>query len=249
MDGELANVSLIEHVSETGFRASLIATYNCYFPFYEEVVLRRMMAAGCSHNVLMVDASRCADAFASEDLRPRRAGRDYTLIPVAVGGAFHPKIMLRVGKAKGALFVGSHNMTLAGFGLNDEVTNTFRVEGASLRSGAGPLRQAFEYLAAFVPGALPGVVEAYEGLKLGVPWLDGPMAVGERDRIVLMSSPTGADSLVPDPALRAEERRDRIHLRPILRSEARIPSSFRHGRAPARARGGHRHCDCGDRPG
>lgn len=193
MDGELANVSLIEHLSETGFRASLVATYNCYFPFYEEVVLRRMMAAGCTHNVLMVDASRCAEAFASEDLRPRRAGRDYTLIPVAVGGAFHPKIMLRVGKAKGTLFVGSHNMTLAGFGLNDEVTNAFRVEGASLRSGAGPLRQAFEYLAEFVPGSLSGVVEAYEGLKLGVPWLDGPIAVGERDRIVLTSSPTSAD--------------------------------------------------------
>lgn len=193
MDGELPAVSLIEHLSETGFRASLVATYNCYFPFYEEVVLRRMMAAGCTHNVLMVDASRCAEAFASDDLRPRRAGRDYTLIPVALGGAFHPKIILRVGKSKGALFVGSHNMTLAGFGLNDELTNVFRVEGAFIRSRAEPLRQAFEYLAAFVPGTLPDVIEAYEGLKLGVPWLSGPIAVGEHDRILLTASPTGPD--------------------------------------------------------
>jgi hypothetical protein len=178
----------MDHLAEPGFRASVIATYNCYFPFYEEVVLRRMVAAGCTHNVLMVDAARCAEAFASDELRPRRAGRDYTLIPVKVGGAFHPKILLRFGKAKGALFVGSHNLTLSGFGLNDELTNLFRAEGASLRSAAAPLREAFEYLERFVPSALADVVEAYEGLKVGVPWLTGPVGVSGNDRRILTSS-------------------------------------------------------------
>jgi hypothetical protein len=70
-----ASTSLIDHVAETGFRSSVIATYSCYFPFYEDVVLRRLMAAGCMHNVLMVDAARCAEAFARDDLRPHRAGR------------------------------------------------------------------------------------------------------------------------------------------------------------------------------
>ena len=75
MSAEIASTSLLDHVAETGFRASVITTYSCYFPFYEEVVLRRLMAAGCTHNVLMVDATRCAEAFAIEELRPRRAGR------------------------------------------------------------------------------------------------------------------------------------------------------------------------------
>jgi hypothetical protein len=190
---EVAATSLLEHVAETGFRSSVIATYSCYFPFYEDVVLRRLMAAGCTHNVLMVDATRCAEAFASADLRPHRAGRDYTLIPVKVGGAFHPKMFLRFGKSKGSLLVGSHNMTLSGFGLNDEVTNIFRVEGAGVRSGGGPLRQAFEYLAGFVPAGLPDVVESYEGLKLGIPWLDGPLGAGDPARLLLTSSSTGPD--------------------------------------------------------
>jgi hypothetical protein len=193
VESDLETISLIEQLSEAGFKASVVATYNCYFPFYEEVVLRRLIAAGCTHNVLLVDATRCAEAFASEDLRPRRAGRDYTLIPVAVGGAFHPKMFLRVGKSKGSLFVGSHNMTFAGFGLNDELTNAFRTEGASARSGAGPFRRAFEYLAAHVPSALPDLLEAYEGVKQGVPWLEGPMAVGERERTLLTASTTGSD--------------------------------------------------------
>lgn len=193
MGSEVASTSLIEEVSAQGFRASLISTFNCYFPFYEEVILRRLVAAGCTHNVLMVDAKQCAEAFSSEDLRPRRAGRDYTLIPVRTGGAFHPKIFLRVGKSKGTLFVGSHNMTLSGFGLNDELTNAFAVQGASARGAAAPFRQAMGFLASFVPRLLPDVVEAFEGIKLGVPWLDGPMGIRKDDRVLLTSLTAGQD--------------------------------------------------------
>ncbi|MFT3840768.1 MAG: phospholipase D family protein [Myxococcaceae bacterium] len=193
MSGELASTSLLEHIAESGYRASVFTTYSCYFPFYEEVVLRRLMAAGCTHNVLMVDATRCAEAFAVEELRPRRAGRDYTLIPVKVGGAFHPKLFLRLGKSKGSLLVGSHNVTLSGFGLNDEVTNVFRLEGAALRTGGAPFRQAFDYLAQFVPTQLPEVSEAFEGLKLGVPWLDSPLGTGPQDRQLLTESSVGSD--------------------------------------------------------
>jgi len=193
VSAELASTSLLDHVAETGFRASVTTTYSCYFPFYEEVVLRRLMAAGCTHNVLIVDTTRCAEAFAIEELRPRRAGRDYTLIPVKVGGAFHPKLFLRFGKSKGSLLVGSHNMTLSGFGLNDEVTNVFRLEGAALRAGGAPFRQALDYLAGFVPANLPDVVEAFEGVKLGVPWLDGPLGTGSQDRQLLTEASAGPD--------------------------------------------------------
>jgi hypothetical protein len=183
----------MEHLAETGFRSSVFATYSCYFPFYEDVVLRRLMAAGCTHNVLMVDATRCAEAFAVDELRPHRAGSDYALIPVKVGGAFHPKMFLRFGKSRGSLLVGSHNLTLSGFGLNDEVTNIFEVEGSGVRSGGGPLRQAFEYLTGFVPTGLTDVVEAYNALKLGVPWMDGPLGAGDPARVLLTSANTGPD--------------------------------------------------------
>jgi hypothetical protein len=164
-----------------------MATFNCYFPFYEEVVLRRLISAGCTYNILMVDATRCAEAFSSAETRPRRAGRDYTLIPVNVGGAFHPKVLLRLGKSKGTLLVGSHNVTLAGFGLNDEITNVFRLDAASAKIKGGPLRSALEFLRSFVPIALPEVAEAFEGLKLGVPWIEGPLWTGRPDRVFLAS--------------------------------------------------------------
>ncbi len=157
MPREAVAFSLLDTLSETGFQASVIATYCCYFPFYEEVVLRRLLDRGCTNNILMVDAGLCAQAFASEDTRPRRAGRDYTLVPVHFRGAFHPKLIVALGKSKGALFVGSHNMTLAGFGLNDEITNAFRTSGAGARQGAEVIRAALSYLQTFVPTDPPDV--------------------------------------------------------------------------------------------
>lgn len=193
MSGEFASTSLLEHISETGFRSSVFTTYSCYFPFYEEVVLRRLMAAGCVHNVLLVDATRCAEAFAVDELRPRRAGRDYTLIPVKVGGAFHPKLFLRFGKSKGSLLVGSHNVTLSGFGLNDEITSIFRLEGSALRASGAVFRQALDYIGQFIPARLPDVAEAFDGVRLGIPWLDGPLGVGSQERQLLTESGASDD--------------------------------------------------------
>lgn len=192
MPREAAAFSLLDALAETGFQSSVISTYCCYFPFYEEVVLRRLLDRGCTNNVLMVDADLCAEAFANEDTCPRRAGRDYTLVPVSLRGAFHPKLVVTLGKAKGALFVGSHNATLAGFGLNDEVTNVFRTSGAGARQGAGVIRAALDYLQEFAPTGLPDISQVFGAVRRNVPWLDGPAAVDSDERVLLTT--TGSDS-------------------------------------------------------
>jgi len=182
---------LLDALSEPGFQASVTATYSCYFPFFEQVVLRRLLDKGCTNNVLLADAARCAEAFGSEELRPRRAGSDYTLIPIHLPGAFHPKLILRIGKSKGSLFVGSHNMTLAGFGLNDELTNEFRTSGAGARQGAGVIRSALDYLQLFVPSNLTELVQALHSVRRNIPWLEGPLAPPTEDRVLMMT--TGKD--------------------------------------------------------
>ena len=175
-------ISLLKALSETGFQASVIATYSCYFPFYEGVVLRQLLNRGCTNNILMVDQALCAEAFASDDTRPRLAGLSYTLVPVHLRGAFHPKLVVALGKSKGALFVGSHNATLAGFGLSDEVTNEFRVGGVGGRQGTGLIRAALDYLQEFVPSGLTSVAQVFDAVRRKVPWLVGPTAAKSGDR-------------------------------------------------------------------
>lgn len=191
MPRESTSFSLLDALSESGFQASIIATYSCYFPFYEEVVLRRLLDKGCTNNILLVDAARCAEAFGSEETRPRRAGCDYTLLPIHLNGAFHPKLIVTIGKSKGALFVGSHNMTLAGFGLNDEITNEFRTGGAGARNGAAEIRATLDYLRFFLPTKLTDVARVFDAVRRNAPWLEGPVAVSSNDRMLMTT--TGQD--------------------------------------------------------
>ena len=158
----LPRISLLDELRKGGYEASLITTYNAYLPFYEEVVLRRLVNAGVRHNVLMMDASQYAYSLTANP--PRLAGRHYTLMPVKVNGAFHPKLVVLTGKQKGLILVGSHNMTLAGFGFNRELTNLVRIQGTEDLEGIALARAVWaeveywlSHFAACLPAALAGV--------------------------------------------------------------------------------------------
>ena len=137
----LPKVSLLDELRQGGFEASLITTFNAYLPFYEDVVLRRLVNAGVRHNVLLMDARQFSVSL--EQHPPRCAGRSYTLVPIGVPGVFHPKLIFLVGKKKGLIIVGSHNMTLAGFGFNRELTNVIRVSAEGEESGTVQANQVW----------------------------------------------------------------------------------------------------------
>jgi hypothetical protein len=115
-------ISLLDALGETGIEASLITTFNAYLPFYEDVVLRRLLANGCRHNTVLMDAAQLSSCLEDPVLRPTGAGFDYTLASIRSKAAFHPKLMLMVGPKRAITCVGSHNLTLSGFGLNREAT-------------------------------------------------------------------------------------------------------------------------------
>ncbi len=142
------DISILDELRRigSGYEFSFAATYNAYFPFYEEVVLRRLASAGCRANTLMMDGRQCAAAFVVEGSRPRHAGREYTLVPVHAGGAFHPKLLLLVGKRKGLMFVGSHNLTIAGFSHNRELTCRYEVNDGSDAAELAAFGQAWNFL-------------------------------------------------------------------------------------------------------
>ena len=123
-----AEISLVEELRSGGYEASVITTYNAYLPFYEEVVLRRLVAAGCRHNVVLMDHGQCVQALLDPSYKPNGAGTQYTLVPMRVPGSFHPKIAFLAGPKRALALVGSHNLTISGFGYNREISN--RMEAA-----------------------------------------------------------------------------------------------------------------------
>ena len=178
----LPRISLLDELRKGGYEASLITTYNAYLPFYEEVVLRRLVNAGVRHNVLMMDASQYAHSLTANP--PRLAGRHYTLMPVKVNGAFHPKLVVLTGKQKGLILVGSHNMTLAGFGFNRELTNLVRIQGTEDLEGIALARAVWaevEYWLSHFADSVPDhVIRTVHRVKEAGPWLKSePGAAGD----------------------------------------------------------------------
>jgi len=166
--------SLIDELRSGGYEAALLTTFNAYLPFYEDVVLRRLLTAGVRHNVLLIDQVQYSAALQSEP--PRFAGRRYTLLPIRVPGAFHPKLIFLAGKHKGLIAIGSHNLTLAGFGFNRELTNLLRIPGDSDPEAQLLARQVWDRVRDWLELArdqLPAeVVEMAYKVKDFAPWLD-----------------------------------------------------------------------------
>jgi hypothetical protein len=164
----------MEELRKGGYEASLITTFNAYLPFYEDVVLRRLMNAGMRHNVLVMDANQYSDALQTHP--PKFAGRQYTLAPLAMPGAFHPKLIFLTGKKKGLIIVGSHNMTLSGFGFNRELTNVVKIEGGQDLAGISIAASAWQALIDWIDASrkpLPAqILEMIHKFQDFAPWLD-----------------------------------------------------------------------------
>jgi hypothetical protein len=143
-------VSILDVIKRGGYEASLITTFNATLPFYEEFVLRRLMAAGSRYNVVLMDGAQCSQAWTSDAARPRLAGHGYALLPMKVPGAFHPKVCLLAGPRKAAILIGSHNLTLSGFGYNREVTNWIDVGGSKDADGVAALADTWGLIEAWV---------------------------------------------------------------------------------------------------
>ena len=168
-------LSLFDEFKSRSYDASLIATYNAFLPFYEDVLLRRLAAKGCLHNVVMMDARQCGAVLEDNGARPKRAGRDYSLIPVRAEGAFHPKIILLVARNHGVLLVGSHNLTMSGFGLNGELTTRFEYSADKNRSKdwatLATLQSAFRFLKDWASSQPEEIQEMLDRFEQLAPWL------------------------------------------------------------------------------
>ena len=191
----LPKISLLDELRKGGYETSLITTFNAYLPFYEDVVLRRLVNAGVRHNVLLMDAQQYAISAATNP--PRLAGRQYSLMPVRVSGAFHPKLIFLAGKNKGLVVVGSHNMTLAGFGFNREVTNFVRIEGVGDAKGIALAQQVWAeidyWLAHFAQDVPEQIKEMARRVRDFAPWLNAEAEPD--DDLILLAGRPGTRSL------------------------------------------------------
>jgi hypothetical protein len=181
-------LSLYDEVRSRGYEASIIASYTLDFQFYERVVLRRLQSSGCRHNIVLCDARQCTKALVSGGYAPRLCGTGYSLLPIQMARAFHPKLLLLLGRRKSRLIIGSHNLTLSGFGLNREIASALDVvpHGPS-GAIAGRVWNFIRAWTTGFEGQIQSVIAATENI---VPWL-ASTTTAEKEMPLLCSLPSG----------------------------------------------------------
>lgn len=209
-------ISMLQDLRKGKYEVSLVTTFNVYFPFYEDVLLRHFVSAGCRHNLLLMDARQCGAALQAASTRPRFAGNSYSLLPIRAAKAFHPKLLFLIGKSRGQLFVGSHNATLAGFSHNREITNRFELSGEKDRQALAAIQSAWEFIKAWANG-LPGPLQsALTEIEEFAGWLKGQVP-SDLDTGFIGAMPDGSKPMGKGQTAAARRREAGNGRRPLFR--------------------------------
>lgn len=191
------SISLFKDLARTGFHTSIVTTYSVDAAFYDGSLHHRLRAYGSDNNILMADANMLQRAIAETPESFGRAGTAYALLPIAVAGAFHPKITIRLGSDAGCVVVGSANATAAGWGRNREIVAQFewwrkRSDGDE-NANRQLIRKAFDYVSKWLLEAgLEAIKRKLDLIERDAAWLfeteanEGPVELNDGTLVDLL---------------------------------------------------------------
>lgn len=128
------------------YHSCIITCFSFDFIFFEQRVLPKLRQAGITNINIYVDTyqfEKQINNFVGNELLDTKAG--YSITPVRMIGAFHPKVLMAVGKTKGFLAIGSGNLTSSGLSSNEEIWGSFHITETD-KSTESFFKQTAEYL-------------------------------------------------------------------------------------------------------
>jgi hypothetical protein len=168
--------NLFDDLKRPGFHSSITTTFSVDPAFYDANVQYRLRAVGCQNNLLIADAAMLSQALEQLPEAFSHAGRKYLIEPIEGTGCFHPKMMIRYGKAKASFTLGSANATSAGWGSNRELVSSLDwSQSAETRDSAVHRRliaRAHDWLITQVSVTRnPDLTYKFDLLNSQAPWL------------------------------------------------------------------------------
>lgn len=143
---ERSNILELIGAGKNKYHSCVITSYSIDLAFFEQLILPRLRGAGITNINLFVDASMLEKYLAShlgDSLKKFNA--NYSITPVSISGAFHPKMLFLAGKDKGYLSIGSGNITSSGLLYSDEIWSSFYT--SKERLDAQPIfKSAWQYI-------------------------------------------------------------------------------------------------------
>ena len=114
-------MNLREICRERDYTTVIGTTYSFDPLFFESIILPDLRSGHGREIVLIGDSTQLTEAINRYKTQLRQIGNKIITEPVHLAGAFHPKILLKIGRDGVILTIGSGNMTKGGWGDNQEL--------------------------------------------------------------------------------------------------------------------------------
>ena len=141
----MADLAIREILKQAeGYEYALLTSFNYDFTFFERDILPILWSHQIQKVSLFVDADQLAEAVANIKHGSCALGRNYMISPIRVQGAFHPKVILLLGRQRAKVIVASANLTLSGYFHNGEVFSEIDYDNQH-PEGLGPILSAIRF--------------------------------------------------------------------------------------------------------
>lgn len=146
--------SLLQHLKpppRQRYDCAIVATFGADLRFFEQHVFPNLRA---QRVLCLMDAGHFQQLTQGEATQAARfAGIRYQVAPVsAPGGVFHPKFIVCLSEKRFRLFLGSHNLTQAGYLSNAELFTCVEGESESADEATALVNDLCDFLEALTQG-------------------------------------------------------------------------------------------------
>lgn len=117
--------ALEEITNNSGYDMALTTTFNIDVDFFEKSIVGKLLENGTRKIALFVDSKELNKGIAKSWKKSLLLGTHYSVNPIRISGAFHPKVMLLLSEDRAKLIVSSANYTVTGFTTNNEAMSVF----------------------------------------------------------------------------------------------------------------------------
>jgi hypothetical protein len=178
------------------YHSCVATTFSFDFAFFEMSAMRALKAAGVRNTLVLVDERMLTELFEHPSGLEFKVNSGYGLYPMTSRGAFHPKMILCVGRKEGLLAVGSGNLTSSGHGHGSELWSVFHFDRADGPT-AGVFAQAWAYMRELTEGLNGNSKEKLEWMKLNAPWLSELPSVPQESFVSLVEASIALRGIAP----------------------------------------------------
>lgn len=170
---------------EAGYELAIALTYSFDPVFFETVVLHDLRSGGSGTVVVVGDPNEVLTAMENKGRGLEFLGRHYMLSSATHDrGAFHPKLVIRLGDQNGMVLISSGNLTSGGWGGNRELATSWKFGPGQSDQGVW-LRPLLGSISGWCSGSYEKTIIER---ALGLGWVDSlPAASDELQPALLFS--------------------------------------------------------------